>query len=67
MLQDLPFTIPCLQGAYANGVTPADVIAEVYRRLVACEQLNAFISVYPIEHVLERVNQLGSYDTGKPL
>ena len=67
MLQELPFTIPSLQEAYASGVTAADVIAEVYRRLAASEHHNVFICVYPIEDVLERVNELGSYDPRKPL
>tara|TARA_Y100001934_G_scaffold263676_1_gene339651 strand:- start:730 stop:2571 length:1842 start_codon:yes stop_codon:yes gene_type:complete len=67
MLQELPFTIPSLQKAYASGVTAADVIAEVYRRLAASEHLNAFICVYPVEDVIERVNKLGSYDPSKPL
>lgn len=67
MLQALPFTIPSIQDAYAGGARPADMIAEAYRRLAECKDLNVFISVYRMEDVMERAEQLGAFDPAKPL
>ena len=33
MLEKLSFTLPALRAAYAQGTSPQDVIAEVYRRI----------------------------------
>lgn len=43
MLQSLPLTLPSLRAAYAEGVTPADVVAEVYARIAELDDPALFL------------------------
>lgn len=67
MLNSLSLTIANLQEAYMGGVSPVDVVEEIYRRLPSIEDLNVFISTYPKETALEEARALGPYDPSKPL
>lgn len=67
MLNSLSLTIPNLHETYAGGVSPVDVVEEIYRRLPSLDDFNVFISTYPKEVVLEDARKLGPYDPSKPL
>ncbi|MEQ8504225.1 MAG: allophanate hydrolase [Gammaproteobacteria bacterium] len=67
MLESLSLTIPNLRKAFAGGMRPADMIAEIYRRISKCDDYNIFISTYPMEEVIAKAEALGTYDPGKPL
>lgn len=59
------FDIAALAGAYASGdLKPADVIAEVYRRIAAVGERPVWISLTPMEIALEK---LGSAPEDGPL
>ena len=64
---DLPFTIPSLRAAYADGTKPEDVIGEVYRRIAAVDDPGIFIHLLSIDDVMAAAHGLGAYDSGKPL
>ena len=64
---DLPFTIPSLRAAYADGTKPEDVIGEVYRRIAAVDDPGIFIHLLGIDDVLAAAHGLGAYDPEKPL
>ncbi|MEM6382285.1 MAG: allophanate hydrolase [Pseudomonadota bacterium] len=66
-LQDLPFTIGNLQAAYAEGASPTDVIAEVFRRLRHVNDPAIFLHLADEETVFEQAKALGSYDPSRPL
>lgn len=67
MLSDLPFTLPALARAYADGIAPADVIAEVYRRIEAVNDPAIFISFRDRAAVVAEAEALGTQDPSKPL
>ena len=64
---DLPFTIPSLRAAYANGTKLEDVIGEVYRRIAAVDDPGIFIHLLSIDDVMSAAHGLGAYDPEKPL
>ncbi|MEM9628220.1 MAG: allophanate hydrolase [Pseudomonadota bacterium] len=64
---DLPFTIPSLRAAYADGTKPEDVIGEVYRRIAAVDDPGIFIHLFSIDDVMADARNLGAFDPEKPL
>jgi allophanate hydrolase len=68
MLENLPFTISSLKPAYLNGLKPAALVAEVYRRINQINDDGIFIHLISQDTVLEEANDLGSVDYNrKPL
>jgi len=67
MLEALPFTIARLHEAYADGASPVEVVAEVYRRLEASAGSRAFIGTYPQDAVADAARALGTFDPDKSL
>ncbi|MBO6511653.1 MAG: allophanate hydrolase [Roseibium sp.] len=59
---DLPFTFKSLQEAYQTGMTPREVVEEVYRRIDAVGDPGIFIHLLEKEDVLEAAAGLGSFD-----
>ncbi|GMG84289.1 allophanate hydrolase [Paralimibaculum aggregatum] len=51
MIETLPFTRAALHAAYREGVTPADVVAETYRRIAAADDPAIFICLRDIAEV----------------
>ena len=66
-LKDLPFTLPSLREAYASGIAPADVIAEVFRRLRMVDDPAIFLYLADEDALIEQAKALGSYDPDRPL
>ncbi|MEM6710656.1 MAG: allophanate hydrolase [Pseudomonadota bacterium] len=66
-LDDLAFTIPSLRKAYASGTTPAEVIAEVFRRLRIVDDPAIFLHLADEDALIEQANALGAYDPTQPL
>ncbi|WP_181707204.1 allophanate hydrolase [Chthonobacter rhizosphaerae] len=56
-----------LRDGYENGLTPADVIEEVYRRIEACGDPGVFLTLVPKEDALAAAAALGPYDPARPL
>ncbi len=67
MLSTLPFTLPALRAAYADGVRPAQTIEEVFARLDAIGDPNIFICLCKREEVLAEAETLGAYGPQRPL
>ena len=66
-LAQLPFTISSLLKHYATGLQPADVIAEVYRRIEAADDPGIFIHLPSLEAAQAAAEALGTFDDAKPL
>ncbi len=64
---DLPFTIPELRAAYAEGLAPRDVAAEFYRRLSAADDPGIFVSLADETALTAEADRLGAFDPALPL
>ncbi len=64
---ELPFTLSSLQGAYAEGVMPEDVIREVFRRIDVVNDPGIFIHLRAVDEVMVEAGALGTFDAEKPL
>lgn len=66
-LSDLPFTLAALRDAYAAGVTPAEVMAEVLARLETVGDPAIFIHLASAEDLVAEAEALGAHDPDRPL
>ncbi len=67
-LEDLPFTIPQLHAAYREGLSPAEVAAEVLRRTERAGDPGIFISLASAKTLRAEADALGAFDPkAKPL
>lgn len=66
-LSDLPFTLTALRDAYASGITPVEVMAEMHRRLVAVDDPAIFIHLASAEDLASDAEALGTFDPDRPL
>lgn len=64
---DLPFTFPSLKAAYQDGMSPEEIVEEVYRRIDSVGDPGIFLCLFDKEEVLEAARALGAYDPEKPL
>ncbi|KQT49909.1 allophanate hydrolase [Methylobacterium sp. Leaf456] len=64
-----PFpTIAALHAAYAEGVTPREMLAETYRRLAEIDDPGIFLALVPESEAFEAADALGAFDPAeKPL
>lgn len=60
MLKEMPLSLPALREAYAKGVTPAEIVREVYRRIDAVGDPAMFIHLRPMDDVLAEAAALTS-------
>ncbi len=67
MLNTLPFTLPALRDAYANGATPEAMIDEVFARLDEVGDPGIFIHLRKKEDLRAEAAALGAYDPDLPL
>lgn len=67
MLNSLPFTLSALSEAYAQGLSPMDVIEEVYARLERIGDPHIFIHLCDKATLLEQAKALGAYNQDMPL
>jgi allophanate hydrolase len=66
-MTELRMTIPDLHAAYASGVGPAQVIAQVFARIAAVNDPQIFIALAAQDDVLTEAAALGPFDPAKPL
>jgi allophanate hydrolase len=68
MLTDLPFDIASLHAAYADGLAPAEVLAEAQRRLAAVDDPGIFLHLTGAAALADQLGALGPFDpVAKPL
>lgn len=67
MLSTMPFTLDALRQAYRGGVTPAEVIDEVFARLNAVNDPAIFIHLCDRDALRADASALGAYDPSRPL
>lgn len=67
MPSSLPFTLTALKTAYADGMTPEDVIEEVYQRLDRIADPHIFIHLCDKAELIEQARALGTFDPDLPL
>ena len=66
-MQQLMFTQPALAAAYEWGTRPADVIAEVLRRIAAVDDPGIFLHLAAAEDLAAEAEALGAFDPERPL
>ncbi|WP_169569420.1 allophanate hydrolase [Sneathiella limimaris] len=66
-MQNLPFTIPAIHGAYQDGMKATEIVDLVYQRIEAVDDPGIFIYLLEKEEVLEAAKALGDFDQSKPL
>ena len=67
MLKSLPFTFAALRSVYAAGVTPRQVVAEVYARIRAVDDPGIFIHLADEAEALALAEALGARNLRLPL
>ena len=68
MLTDLPFDISSLHAAYAQGLTPGDVIGEFHHRLNEANDPGIFLHLMSAGALADQIAGLGPFDpVAKPL
>ena len=67
MLQNLSFTIKNLKDAYKNGLSPKDVINEIFNRIKIIDDQNIFINLSNLDSLYNQANNLGSFNPNMPL
>ncbi len=67
MLDKMPLSLTDLRKAYASGVTPADIVREVYRRIEAIGDPALFIHLRPMTDVVAEAEALGPNNNSQPL
>ena len=66
-MTDLPFDVARLRAAYADGLSPVEVVTMVFERLEAAADPGIFIHVGDKTTLIAEAAALGSYDAAKPL
>lgn len=64
---DLVFTLPEMRAAYAAGLSPAAVMAEVLARVAAADDPGIFIDLRPLPDLAAEAEALGRFDPDRPL
>ena len=67
MLQNLAFTIENLTKAYRNGLSPEDVINEIFNRIKIINDQNIFINLSDLDNLHSQARDLGLYNPNMPL
>ncbi|SLN15315.1 allophanate hydrolase [Roseisalinus antarcticus] len=66
-MSEIPMTIPDLHAAYARGVTPGEVIRQVYARLAQVDDPGIFLSMPTEDAARAEAEALGPFDPARPL
>ena len=64
---ELQFTLDRLRAAYAEGLSPADVLRELYHRIEEQNDPGIFLHLAPLDDVIAVAGTLGAYDPAMPL
>ena len=67
MLQNLAFTIGNLKNAYKNGLSPEEVINEIFNRIKIINDPNIFIDLLSLDSLHAEAKKLGSFNSNLPL
>ena len=67
MLQNLSFTIQNLKDAYKNGLSPEEVINEIFNRIKIINDPNIFINLSNLDSLHAEAKNLGSFNPNMPL
>jgi len=67
MLQNLALTIENLKNAYKNGLSPEEVINEIFNRIKIINDPNIFINLSNLDSLHAEVKNLGSFNPNMPL
>ncbi len=68
MLNNLSFDISSIRQAYLDGLSPEELVKEVFRRIYEIDDEGIFITLLPEQDVLKSVEKLGTFHPeGKPL
>ncbi|MFY0612709.1 MAG: allophanate hydrolase [Hyphomicrobiaceae bacterium] len=67
MISALPFDFASLRQAYRRGLSPCEVVDEVYRRIEAIDDPGIFLSLRPKAEALSEAERLGRPDDGRTL
>ncbi len=66
-LAALSLDFGALRAAYAAGLTPAALMAELYRRIEAADDPGIFLALRPLDEVQAEARALGAPDPARPL
>jgi allophanate hydrolase len=66
-IADLSLDLGTLRAAYAGGLTPREVVEEVFRRIDAAADPGIFLSLADRDRLLAAAAALGQHDPGRPL
>ena len=67
MIEELPFTIAAIRAAYAEGLRPETVVAEVYRRIESAGDPGIFLHLVDRADAVSMAVALGDFDPERPL
>lgn len=67
MSDEIPLTFESLHHAYASGVTPTQIIEQVYARVDAVADPGIFLCLFTKEDLLAEAAALGTYNPNLPL
>jgi allophanate hydrolase len=67
MLQHLAFTIENLKNAYKNGLSPQEVVDEIFNRIKIINDPNIFINLTALDSLHADAKKLGNYNPNLPL
>ena len=67
MLQNLALTIENLKNAYKNGLSPEEVINEIFNRIKIINDPNIFINLSNLDSLHAEAKNLGSFNPNMPL
>jgi allophanate hydrolase len=67
MLQNLALTIENLKNAYKNGLSPEEVINEIFNRIKIINDPNIFIYLSNLDSLHAEAKNLGSFNPNMPL
>ena len=67
MLQNLAFTIENLTKAYRNGLSPEEVINEIFNRIKIINDQNIFINLSDLDNLHSQARDLRLYNPNMPL
>ena len=63
----VPLTLTSLREAYANGLPPTEIVAQVYSNIRKVDDPAIFLCLFEEEEVLNEARGLGDYDPSRPL
>lgn len=66
-MTDIPMTISALHTAYAGGLSPEDVVAQVFARIAAVGDPGIFLATPSEAEVKAAARALGAFDPARPL